>query len=79
MLILNVSTNTYLKFYRACRVKASACLTLKASITTAADYKFRHIFPNFRKKEGMIFHENHLPAEASHEISLVIFDKAAKF
>ena len=45
-------------------------LTLKAPITTADD-KFCDIFPNFRKK-GMIFHENRLPADDSHEISCLI-------
>ena len=43
-------------------------LTLEASITTAADDKFCEIFPNYKKK-GMVFHENHLPADDSHEIS----------
>ena len=55
-------------------------LTLKAPITAEADDKFCNIFPNFQKKSGMIFHENRLPADDSHEIScLVIFEKAAKF
>ena len=55
-------------------------LTLKAPITTAADEKFCDIFSNFKKK-GMIFHENCLPADDSHEISCLIcyFEKAAKF
>ena len=35
---------------------------------TAADDKFCNIFLNFRKIEGMIFHENRLPADDSHEI-----------
>ena len=43
-------------------------LTLKAPITTAADGKISNIFPNFKKK-GIIFHENRLPADDSHEIS----------
>ena len=47
-------------------------LTLKAPITTAADDKFCDIFPNFRQKKGMIFHENRLPADDSHEISCLI-------
>ena len=49
--------------------------------TTAADDKFRNIFPNFRKKEGMIFHENHLKAGNSHEYHalFVVFEKAARF
>ena len=38
-------------------------------ITTAADDKFCDIFPNFRKKKGMIFHE---PADDSHEILYLI-------
>ena len=48
-------------------------LALEAPITTAADdnYKFCNIFPNFQKK-GMIFHENRLPADDSHEISCLI-------
>ena len=32
-------------------------LTLTEPITTAADDKFFNIFPNFRKKIGMIIHE----------------------
>ena len=49
-------------------------------ITTAADNKFFIIFPDFRKKLGMIFHENHLPADDSHDHALfAIFEKAAKF
>ena len=47
-------------------------LTLKAPITTAADDKFCDIFPNFRNKLDMIFHENRLPADDSHEISYLI-------
>ena len=47
-------------------------LTLEAPITTAAEDKFRDIFPNFQKKEGMIFHENSLPVDDSHEISCLI-------
>ena len=44
-------------------------LTLKAPITTAADDKLSQ----FRKKKiGMIFHENRLPADDSHEISCLI-------
>ena len=46
--------------------------TLIAPITTAADDKFCEIFPNFGKKGGMIFHENHLLADDSHEISCLI-------
>ena len=59
----------------------SAKFTLKAPITTAADDNFCVIFPNFRKKKGMIFHENRLPADNSYEISYLIcyFQKAAKF
>ena len=47
-------------------------LTLKAPITTAADDKFNDIFPNFWKYWGMIFQENRLPADDSHEISCLI-------
>ena len=47
-------------------------LTLKATITTAADDKFCNIFPNLRQKYGMILHENRLPADDSHEISCLI-------
>ena len=47
-------------------------LTLKAPITTAADDKYCEISPNYRKKYGMIFHENCLPADDSHEISCLI-------
>ena len=37
---------------------------------TAADDKFFIIFPDFRKKKlGMIFHEQGLPADDSHELS----------
>ena len=48
------------------------CLTLKAPITTAADDKFCSIFPIFLKKQGVILHENCLPADNSHEISCLI-------
>ena len=56
-------------------------LTLKAPITTAADDKLCDTFLIFPKKLGMIFHENCLPADNSHEISCFIcyFEKAAKF
>ena len=47
-------------------------LILKAPITTAADDKFCDIFPNFRQNQGMILHENRLPADDSHEISCLI-------
>ena len=47
-------------------------LTLKAPITTAADNKFCDIFPHFRQKYGMIFHEIRLPAEDSHEITCLV-------
>ena len=59
----------------------SRWLTLKAPITTAADDKFCKIFPNFQNKKGMIFLENRLPADDSHEISchIFIFERAAKF
>ena len=49
-------------------------------ITTAAEDKFSNIFPNLQKNKGLIFHENCLAADNSHETScLVIFEKAAKF
>ena len=56
-------------------------LILKAPITTGADDNFCDIFSNFSKKKGMIFHENRLLADDSHEISclIVIFKKVAKF
>ena len=44
-------------------------LTLKAPMTTAADNKFCEIILNFEKEKGMIFNENCLPADNSHEIS----------
>ena len=47
-------------------------ITLKVPITTAAEGKCLHIFPNFQKKKGMIFHENRLLADNSHEISNLI-------
>ena len=47
-------------------------LTLKAPITTAADNKVCLIFPNFQEKKDMILHENHLPADGSHEIPCLI-------
>ena len=48
-------------------------LTLKAPITTAAGDKFCDMFPNFRHKLGMIFHENRLPAaDDSHKVSCLI-------
>ena len=31
--------------------------------------KLSDIFPNFRKKNNMIFHENRLPSDDFHEIS----------
>ena len=46
-----------------------AQLTFKAPITTAADDKFGDIVLSLLKKLGMIFHENRLPADNSHEIS----------
>ena len=49
-------------------------LTLKAPITTAADYKFRYTFPNFWQKYGMVLHENPLPADDSHEIKCLIWN-----
>ena len=52
--------------------KRQQFLTLKAPIMTAADNKFCNIFTNFRQKEGMILHENRLPADDSHEISCLI-------
>ena len=39
-------------------------------IRTAADDKFCKTFSNFQKKLGMIFHENCLSADDSHEICL---------
>ena len=54
-------------------VNFGTSLTLKAPIKTAADNDtFCDIFPNFRKEQGMIFHENRLPADDSHEISCLI-------
>ena len=47
-------------------------LTLKAQIRTAADVKIHDNFPNFRKIKGMIFYENCLLADDSHEISFLI-------
>ena len=43
-------------------------LTLKAPITNAADKKICDTFPNLQQKYGMIFHENRLPADDSHEV-----------
>ena len=43
----------------------------KAPITIAADDKFATSFLIFEKK-GMIFHENRLTADDSHEISCII-------
>ena len=48
--------------------RVEAHLTLKAPITTAADDTFFNFFHNLRKK-GMIFRENRVPADDSHEIS----------
>ena len=45
---------------------------------TAEGDKFFAIFLNFRKKICMIFHENRLPADESHEISCLIFEKTAE-
>ena len=53
----------------------------KVLFATRADDKFCNIFPNIQK--SMIFRENRLPADDSHEIALhalfVNFEKAAKF
>ena len=56
-------------------------LTLKAPITTAADNNFFLTSFLVFDKNKMIFHENHLPADDSHEISCIIcyFWKAGKF
>ena len=51
-------------------------LTLKAPITTADD-KFCNIYPNFRKKKCVTFHENRLLMK--YHSLFVIFEKAAKF
>ena len=51
--------------------------TLKAPITTEADDKFRDIFPNFRKKEGMILHEQSFLMK--YHALFVIFEKAATY
>ena len=45
---------------------------MSSAFTTAADDTFCDIFLNFRKELGMIFHENFLPADNSHEISCLI-------
>ena len=68
--IVSTSTKTMdkNKFHKKC----SLILTLKAPITTAADDKFCDIFPNFRRKYGMILHENRLPTDDSHKISCLI-------
>ena len=55
-----------------CLILSHGVLTLKAPIKTAADDKFFNVFLNFRKKKGMIIHENLLPADDSHEISFLI-------
>ena len=47
--------------------------------TTAADDKFCDIFLKFLKKQGMIFHENRLPADMKYHALFDIFQKAAKF
>ena len=44
---------------------------LNAITKTAADGNFCDIFLNFEKKLGMIFRENGLPADVSHEIFLI--------
>ena len=66
-----------LAFHISCKIVTSFCwliyLTLKVPITTAADDTFCDIFLNFRKKYGMIFHENCLPTDNSREISCLIF------
>ena len=54
---------------------AKAQLNLKASITTAADDKFCEIFPNFRKKLCMIFHENRLPDDSHGSMPYLLFLK----
>ena len=47
-------------------------LTLKASNTTAADEKFCNIYSSLQHKQGMVFHENGVPADDSREISCLI-------
>ena len=56
-------------------------LTLKAPVTTAADDKFCDIFSISKKKSGMVFQENRLSDDDSHEISYLIcyIWKKAKF
>ena len=63
-----------LKHMQNLYIPAPACnwLTLRVPIMTAAEDRFCDIFPNFPKKKGMIFHENRLPADDSHEISCLI-------
>ena len=58
----------------------SKTLILKAPNTTAADDKFCDFFPNFWQKQGMLFHENRLPADNPHEITCLIcyFRKSSK-
>ena len=48
-------------------------LTIKAPITTAPDEnKNATFFSIFEKNKSMIFHENRLPADDSHEISCLV-------
>ena len=55
-------------------------LTLKASITTAADDNFHNIFPKFQKIIRHDISRNRLPEDNSHEVScLIIFEKGTKF
>ena len=68
MLILKKSADDK----NACKISQHVELTLKAPITTVAAIKFCNIFLNFQKKQGMIYHENCLPADNSHEISCLI-------
>ena len=58
--------------YTACYELTRMLLALKEPITTTGDDKFCDIFPTFLQKQGMIFHENRLPADDSHEISCLI-------
>ena len=52
---------------------SSLLLVHKKVSATDDNFKFCHFFKN--NKKGMIFHENRLLADDSHEISLLIFGK----
>ena len=58
---------------RVFKIQAAYCSRAYwTPIITAADDELCDIIPSFRKKKGMIFHKNRLPADDSYEIAWLI-------